>query len=85
MRVDAIMIDGKFGKAVKFDRGQNYILIEHDDAFNLEAGDFSVGCWMQAENKDAYVISGLNKTEQFSLVIISLTIVILFAGVCYEH
>ena len=78
-------IDGEFGKAVEFDRGQNYILIEHDDAFNLEAGDFSVGCWMQAENKDAYVISGLNKTEQFSLVIISLTIVILFAGVCYEH
>ncbi len=78
-------IDGEFGKAVEFDGEQNYILIEHDDAFNLEAGDFSVGCWMQAENKDAYVISGLNKTEQFSLVIISLSIVILFAGVCYEH
>ena len=44
--------------------------IEHDDAFNLEADDFSVGCWMQAENKDAYIVSGLNKTVQFSLVII---------------
>ena len=37
-------IDGEFGKAVEFDEGQNYILIEHDDAFNLEADDFSVGC-----------------------------------------
>ena len=59
--------------------------IEHDDAFNLEADDFSVGCWMQAENKDAYIVSGLNKTVQFSLVIISLTVIIFFAGVCYEH
>ena len=63
-------IDGEFGKAVEFDGWQNYILIEHDDAFNLEADDFSVGCWMQAENKDAYIVSGLNKTVQFSLVII---------------
>ena len=49
-------IDGKFGEAVEFDGGQNYVLVEHDDAFNLEADDFSLGCWMRAENRDAYVI-----------------------------
>ena len=49
-------INGKFGKAVEFDGGRNYIIIEHDDVFNFEADDFSVGCWVEAENKDAYVI-----------------------------
>tara|TARA_B100000745_G_scaffold284976_1_gene219938 strand:+ start:107 stop:280 length:174 start_codon:yes stop_codon:yes gene_type:complete len=46
---------------------------------------FLLGVGCKQKIKDAYVVSGLNKTVQFSLVIISLTVIIFFAGVCYEH
>ena len=49
-------IDGKFGKALEFDGSPKYVTIEHNDLFNFEDDDFTVGCWMNSENKDAYVI-----------------------------
>ncbi len=49
-------IDGKFGKALEFDGSPKYVTIEHNDLFNFEDDDFTVGCWMASENKDAYVI-----------------------------
>ena len=49
-------IDGKFGKALEFDGSPNYVIVPHDDMFNFETDDFSIGCWMDAENMDAYVV-----------------------------
>ena len=49
-------IDGKFGKALEFDGSPKYVTMEHNDLFNFEDDDFTVGCWMASENKDAYVI-----------------------------
>ena len=33
-----------------------FVTIEHNDLFNFEDDDFTVGCWMNSENKDAYVV-----------------------------
>ena len=49
-------IDGKFGKALEFDGSPKFVTIEHNDPFNFEDDDFTVGCWMNSENKDAYVV-----------------------------
>ena len=49
-------IDGQFGKALEFDGSPKYVVIEHNDLFNFEDDDFTVGCWMNSENKDAYVV-----------------------------
>ncbi|MCY3740702.1 MAG: hypothetical protein OXH00_06770 [Candidatus Poribacteria bacterium] len=49
-------IDGKFGKALEFDGSPKFVTIEHNDLFNFEDDDFTVGCWMNSENKDAYVV-----------------------------
>lgn len=49
-------IDGKFGKALEFDGSPKYVIIEHNDLFNFEDDDFTVGCWMDSQNLDAYVV-----------------------------
>jgi len=49
-------IKGQFGKALEFDGSPKFVTIEHNDLFNFEDDDFTVGCWMNSENKDAYVI-----------------------------
>lgn len=48
--------DGQFGKAVELDGTPNYITVPHNDMFNFGTDDFSMGCWMDAKRKDAYVI-----------------------------
>lgn len=49
-------INGQFGKALEFDGSPKFVTIEHNDLFNFEDDDFTVGCWMDAENMDAYVV-----------------------------
>ena len=49
-------INGQFGKALEFDGSPKFVTIEHNDLFNFEDDDFTVGCWMNSENKDAYVV-----------------------------
>lgn len=47
---------GQFGKALEFDGSPKFVTIEHNDLFNFADDDFTVGCWMNSENKDAYVV-----------------------------
>ncbi|MBM3236868.1 LamG domain-containing protein [Candidatus Poribacteria bacterium] len=49
-------VDGKFGKALEFDGTPNYVIVPHHEIFNFGADDFSMGCWMNATNLDAYVV-----------------------------
>jgi len=49
-------VDGQFGKALEFDGSANFVTVPHNDVFNFGEGDFSMGCWMDAKRKDAYVI-----------------------------
>ena len=47
---------GKFGQALEFDGTAKFVIVPHNDMFNFEDDDFSIGCWMDAQNLDAYVI-----------------------------
>ena len=49
-------VAGKFGGGLEFDGSANFITVPHNDVFNFGEGDFSMGCWMDAKRKDAYVI-----------------------------
>ena len=49
-------VNGKFGKALEFDGTPNYVTVPHNDMFNFGTDDFSMGCWMDAKRKDAYVV-----------------------------
>ena len=51
-------IDGVFGGALEFDGSDNYATVPHEPIFDFGAdGDFSMGCWMDAETDDAYVVT----------------------------
>jgi hypothetical protein len=47
---------GKFGGGLEFDGTPNFVTVPHDDIFNFETGDFTMGCWMDAKKDDAYVV-----------------------------
>ena len=49
-------VNGKYGKALEFKGSTDYGIVPHNELFNFGTGDFSMGCWMNSKNMDAYVV-----------------------------
>ncbi|MBI1927161.1 hypothetical protein HYR99_23330 [Candidatus Poribacteria bacterium] len=57
--------NGKFGKGLEFDGSPNFVIVPHNDIFNFQQDDFSMGCWIDSKNLDAYVLIKRNGGASF--------------------
>ncbi len=51
---DPTWVEGKYGGALSFDGGDDYVLVAHDGSLMFKSGNFSVGVWGNPANMSGY-------------------------------